>query len=195
MKIKLMEINQYTYIDLYKLKYYSVHEFKSKFNTCRKLKEIPHYFMFVETHEGVKPVIIVKNNKDEIQLYSFNYNAAKDKGVDVYIEEPLSEIFDDCSYVYIYDSYNDAMTSYIEKRKNYLKAQKQILIDEITRLEQERTVKVYQERERLMEELETKINELLDVYETHLLFVNTRINVINDRLNQLSEISEILENK
>lgn len=186
-------MNKYTYIDLYNLNTYSVKEFKSQYHTYRKLKEIPHYFIFTETKDGVKPVIVVKNNNDEIQLYAFNYHHADLTGVDIILDEPLTSLFDECSYIYVYEDYNECMNNYLQKRKDYLNSCKQLIIEEITKLEQERTIKAYEERERLMSELEKRIMELLDVYDTHIIHANAKLNRISERINQIDEMSDCLK--
>lgn len=183
-------MKQYIYLDLYNLNYYSVNSFKSNYSIYRKLKEIPHYFIFTESTNGVKPVIIVKDNNDEIQLFSFNYDAAKNKGVDIVLENPLNDIFDNCSYVYMYDSYDKSMIKYLDWKKEYLQSAKIMLLDEIKRIESEKIVKSYEEKEKLMVELENKINEILNIYDEQLILLNSKLNSINNRISSIEELKQ-----
>ena len=185
----------YTEIDLYNItNIYQLVTFpkNSEYNTNRKLKEIPYYFIFNEEFIGVKPIIIVKDKFDLIKTYSFNYNDAKDKGVNVILTEEIN-LFENFTYVYMSDDYNKCMSEFLNKKKKYLKSRQLIILDEIKKLEIEKSVKSYEERERLMQELEKRINEMLDIYDEQIERMNAKVNRINNQISNIDELSSTLK--
>lgn len=159
----------------------------SYYTTYRKLKEISHYYYYDENYKGVMPVIIVRNNIGEIDLYMFNYNDTLNKGVDVVLTKKLN-VFDSYQYVYVFDNYDTAMQEFLNSKLKYLNSCKDILIEQIKTIEQDRSIKMLEERERLTQELEQKINAILDVYDSRIIYMESKLNKINKQIADINEM-------
>lgn len=158
------------------------------YNTYRKLKELHPYFYFDENYKGIKPVVIIKNIMEEIDLYQFNYNEAKEKGSDIVLIKKLN-VFDSFNYVYVFGDYNTAMEEFLNIKLKYLNSSKDIIIEQIKSVEQEKSIKKIEVREQLMNELEKKINEILDVYDSKIICLESKLNKIDKQI----ETNEILK--
>lgn len=159
----------------------------SYYITYRKLKEIPYYYYYDENYKGVMPVIIVRNNIGEIDLYQFNYNDVLNKGVDVVLIKKLN-VFDSCQYVYAFDNYDTAIQEFLNSKLKYLNSRKDILIEQIKTVEQDRSIKMLEERERLTQELEQKLNAILDVYDSRIIYMESKLNKINKQITDTNEL-------
>lgn len=188
-KIILTQHSKENEIKTYELANFPTHE---DFMTYRKLKEIPYYYYYDDKLQGVQAIVPVRSN-NVIKCYKFNYNEAKNSGFDVILVKDLN-VFENFSYVYAFDDYNDAMSSYLDSKKKYLMSCKDILVDQIMKLENERTQASYNERERLMDELEKKLDEILDIYDNQIIIVESKLKYIDKQLSTIDEITNHINN-